>query len=356
MHDIPSFSSNALPRLRVRRALDGREPDRVPVFNLRSAGHSSASADSAPQAAPESDLFLLSADLTPRYPVQILEQDGENVVRTTPHGGVSRVPLASGEPPEIVNYPVKSRADWERLSHRLSPEPDRVDWDALKPAAEKAGAAGLYLALTAPAGLRACADYLGASAAAGLMGADPGFVRDIADVHTDLLTGVAEHILAGGCAFDGVLLFDDLADRRGLLFPPAQFRRVFAPVLRRLIDFFHVRGIKVLYYAGGDLRLLVPDLLDTGLDCLGPLEVAAGMDLPILRINFGADLGFLGGIDRRALFDPDPAALEREIATKVRTGMVKGRYIAGYDGPLPAGLPPERHARAAALISSYGKY
>jgi hypothetical protein len=80
------------------------------------------------------------------------------------------------------------------------------------------------------------------------------------------------------------------------------------------------------------------------------------MNLPFLKLNYGADLAFLGGIDRRALEHPDPAFLEREIAVKVRAGMVNGRYIAGFDGPLPAGMPADRYARASELLDTYGKY
>jgi uroporphyrinogen decarboxylase len=91
-------------------------------------------------------------------------------------------------------------------------------------------------------------------------------------------------------------------------------------------------------------------------DCLGPLEVAAGMDLPVLKLNYGADLAFLGGIDQRALSNPSPAALEREVANKLNAGMVKGRYIAGLDGPLPPDTPAEEYARFAELLAKYGKY
>jgi uroporphyrinogen decarboxylase len=374
MHNIPSFSYppplsslgagpagsreggvGSLSSVRVRRTLDGREPDRVPVLNIRSAEHAPISATDVPQTTPESDFALFTVDLTPRYPVQILDQDGETVVQTTPHGGVCRFSLLRGGPPEILDYPVKSRTDWKLLARRLEAEPDRVDWTALQPAAKRAGATGLCAALAAPAGFRVCAAYLGA-AAADMVGADPGLIRDIADTHAGLLAGMAELILAGGQAIDVLLLFDDLADRRGLLFSPARYRQAFAPALCRLTGFARDHGIKVLYCAGGDLRLLVPDLLDTGLDCLGPLDVAAGMDLPTLKINYGADLAFLGGIDRRALHNPDPAVLEREISCKVRAGMVNGRYIAGFDGPLPDNLPPEQLARAAALLAQYGKY
>jgi hypothetical protein len=36
--------------------------------------------------------------------------------------------------------------------------------------------------------------------------------------------------------------------------------------------------------------------------------------------------------------------------------MVHARYIAGFDGPLPAGALAEKYARAAELLAAYGKY
>jgi len=344
------------PGNRVLSALAGREPDRVPIFDIYSVEHTSASMETLPRTTFESAICLLSADLTPRYPVQVLEGDGETTVQTTPYGGVCRVAADRAAPPEIVDYPVKSRPDWGFLARRLEVAPDRADWVALGPAQERARAAGLCVALAAPVGFALCSAYSGARKVADLMGADPGLVREMADAHASLLTGMADLLLAGGCELDVLFLFDNVADRRGLLVPPERYRKIFAPAGRNLADFFHDRGLKVIFYSGGDLRLLIPDLLETGLDCLGPLEVAAGMDLRILKLNYGADLAFLGGIDRRALHNPDGAILEREVAAKVSVGMVNGRYIAGFDGELPASMPAEQYARAIELLEKHGKY
>lgn len=341
---------------RVRVGLSGREPDRVPVFDICTGERSVVPAEFAPRTTPESAVCLLSADLTPRYPVQVLEQDGETIVRTTPYGSVCRVSANLADAPEMVDYPVKSRTDWEYVARRLEVSPDRVDWGVSRPEYEQARAAGRCIAFAAPAGFGVCAAYAGAPAVLEWLGHDPGLIRDMADRHASLLCDVAALLLGAGCELDLAVLFDDLANSRGLLLPPPFYRRAVAPAIRRLADTFHDLGLKVILYSGGDLRLLIPDLLDTGLDCLGPLEVAAGMDLPVLKINYGADLAFLGGIDRRALQDPDPAVLEREIAVKVRAGMVNGRYIAGFDGPLPGGLSDDQYARAAELLTTYGKY
>jgi hypothetical protein len=343
-------------RSRVRLTLNAREPDRVPILDLWSGEDAMTAEGSAPRTTAASDLVLLSVDLTPRYPVRILEQDGDTVVRTTPYGGVCRALRDLSIPPEVVDYPVKTRADWDRLARRLEPASERVDWAAIESGYERSRAAGLGVALAAGMGFRACAPYIGVRSLEGMIGPAADLIREMVEAHGRLLAGMAELLIAQGCEFDAVVLFDDLASRRGPRFDASRYCEIFAVATRRLADFLHSHNIRVVLYSPGDLRLLLPELLATGIDCLGPLEVAAGMDLPVLKINYGADLAFLGGIDRRALYDPDPAALEREISTKVRAGMVNGRYIAGFDGPLPSGLPAEQYERASELLATYGKY
>jgi uroporphyrinogen decarboxylase len=350
MHDTPA------PCDRVRLSLAGREPDRVPILNISRSDCETETAGNAPCTLPGSSICLLTTDLTPRYPVQILEQDGDEIVRTTPYGSVMRVSASRAAPPQILNYAVKTRRDWGLLAPRMEPGRDRVDWEALRTAYETAHAAGLYRALWSRAGFEACEALMGPGTLRDLISVDAGLVREVAETQAGLLTGMADLLLAEGYELDAALLFDEMAGIRGPLFPLRRYREALAPVHRRLADFFHARGMKVILYAGGDLRLLIPELLDTGFDCLGPLEVAAGMDLPTLKLNYGADLAFLGGVDRRALSHPDRAVLEREIASKVRAGMVNGRYIAGFDGPLPGDIPLEQLARAAELLATYGKY
>lgn len=340
------------PHDRVRLVLAGREPDRVPILDLVPFEPEAQIAGSAPG----SSICLLVVDLTPRYPVQILEQDGDDIVRTTPYGSVMRVSVGRAAPPKIVDYPVKTRRDWKRLAPRLEPGRDRVDWEAFGTAYEAARAAGLYLALAANTGFEACAALMGPAPVLDLMGADPGLVREVAQTQARLLTGMADFLLAEGYEIDGVLLFDEIAGRRGPFFSLKNYRETLGPLHRRLSDFFHARNMAVILYSGGDLRLLIPELLEAGLDCLGPLEVAAGMDLPVLKLNYGTELTLLGGIDRRALSHPDPAVLEREVASKVSAGMVNGRYIAGLDGPLPFGAPAGQVARLAQLLAKHGKY
>jgi uroporphyrinogen decarboxylase len=185
---------------------------------------------------------------------------------------------------------------------------------------------------------------------------DPGWVRDMAETHADLLIAMAERILEAGYELDAVFLLNGLAGRAAPRIARRDYLETFAPVDLRVAGFFHGRGMKVLLYAPGDLRVLVPDLIDVGVDCLGPCQAAAGMDVRILKVNYGADLSMLGGIDLRALLQPDPVLLEREIDRKVTGAMIGGGYIAGFDGPIPAKATPSRYQQALDLLNRFGKY
>jgi uroporphyrinogen decarboxylase len=72
-----------------------------------------------------------------------------------------------------------------------------------------------------------------------------------------------------------------------------------------------------------------------GINCVDPLEVAAGNDINAMRARFGKHVSFRGGIDKRAMAaggDVLKAELER-----VRPVIEDGGYIPSCDH----GVPPD---------------
>lgn len=347
------------PRERVRAAIEGREPDRVPIYDEVSpealARWEAEEPGAAGAVAAAQDIHGIDLDLSPRYPVQTVEETAEYRDETTPFGGIRRVFREAWRAPRMMAYAIRSRADWELLRLRLAPEEARAAPATLE-AARAAAAAGRYLALRAIGGVTQVLALLGRDALLTLLATDPGWVREMAEAHADLLIGAIGHLLDAGIPLDAVLVRQELADRAGPRIPPWAYAGTFAPADRRVADAAHGRGLKVLVYAPGDLRPLIPALLDAGMDGLGPCQVAAGMDVRTLRINYGADLSFLGGLDVRTLAGPDPDAPEREIARVVRDVMVGGRYVAGFDGPIPPEVGVAPYRRAHELLRRYGKY
>jgi len=91
---------------------------------------------------------------------------------------------------------------------------------------------------------------------------------------------------------------DDYGSQTGLLFSPAVFRTVFKPRLKRLVE--HIRTMttaKIYIHSDGAVSDIIPDFIEIGIDGLNPVQYTAkGMQADRLKREFGADLGFFGGI------------------------------------------------------------
>jgi uroporphyrinogen decarboxylase len=72
--------------------------------------------------------------------------------------------------------------------------------------------------------------------------------------------------LAGRAKADGIVVGEDLGTQTGLLFSPAMFREILKPTYTRLMGIAHEYGMKVFMHSCGLNWLIVPDLMDVGVD------------------------------------------------------------------------------------------
>jgi uroporphyrinogen decarboxylase len=93
------------------------------------------------------------------------------------------------------------------------------------------------------------------------------------------------------------LPYGDIAYKGATLFSPAFLRREFMPRLKRINDAWHEHGIKCMFHSDGYLMEVLPDLIETGIDGLNPIEVCAGMSVKEVKDLYGDRLFIAGGID-----------------------------------------------------------
>ncbi len=92
---------------------------------------------------------------------------------------------------------------------------------------------------------------------------------------------------------------DDLGMQNNPFMSPDMYRRLLKPLHTELFD--HIKKsakpeVKMLLHSCGSVRKLIPDLIETGIDALNPVQVsAAGMDSAELKKEFGSELSFWGG-------------------------------------------------------------
>jgi uroporphyrinogen decarboxylase len=147
-----------------------------------------------------------------------------------------------------------------------------------------------------------CAAF-GMEAALVQMIAEPDLFRAVMDRITRFFLQANEIFYrAVGSAIDLVLIGNDLGSQRGLLLSPAHIREFVLPGTRRLVEQAHAFGYKVMHHSCGSIADIIPDLIETGVDVIHPIQaLSAGMEPARLRAEFGDRVSFCGGVDAQNL-------------------------------------------------------
>ena len=374
---------------RIRCALSFQEADRVPITDSQWVSTverwrgEGLPADISPADYFDYELIKIGPDQSPQFPSRTLSEDADYVIETTPYGGVVRNRKDYASLPDVLEYPCKTRDDWEKkMKPRLTPDKGRVDWkgewprgiafderqQAIQvssrvqsltglPAYQQARVEGKAVAYTAAVGSGYIhQSYLDTESLLVNVISDPEWLVDMYETTADLVMGMYDIMVAGGFEFDAAFLACDLGYNHGTFYSPRHFEQQLHPTFARLFGFFHERGIPVILHSDGRVMSLIPYFIEEGLDCLNPLEVKAGMDLVQLKEQYGDKLAFMGGIDVQAMADPDPRVIEEEIRTKILIAKEGGGYIYHSDHSVPANVSFEQYQRVIDLVLRYGTY
>ena len=97
-------------------------------------------------------------------------------------------------------------------------------------------------------------------------------------------------------------LNEDMSMKSGPLLSPETFKTFIFPHLKRMVDFFKSHGVTYFVVdTDGNPTVLLPLLIDAGVDTLWPIERAADFHPLDVRKKFGKSLRLWGGVDKREL-------------------------------------------------------
>jgi len=271
----------------------------------------------------------------PEFEVVVIDETEEFITTRNERGITLRNRRDLGSMPEFLDYPIKTREDWERLkAQRLDPKtPGRVceDWTKLRERLKKTGEAvtvGDY-----PWGVFGTPrDFLGAEEFLMMFYTDPALVKDMMNHLTTLWISMWGEI-ANEVQIDRVHIWEDMSGRQGSLISPKMVNEFMMPCYDRMAAFAREAGARVISVdSDGDVRELVPIFMEHGVNLIYPFEVQAGSDVLEYRHKYPR-LGILGGLDKRALA-AGRAAIDKEV-DRAREMVKYGRYIPSYDHLIP---------------------
>lgn len=100
---------------------------------------------------------------------------------------------------------------------------------------------------------------------------------------------------ATGDMIDIFALADDFGMQNTLLIGPELFEEYVAPRLKKMADLAHSYNIKLLLHTCGNIEVLIPRLIECGVDILDPIQPES-MDPLAIKEKYGKDICLRGGI------------------------------------------------------------
>lgn len=251
-----------------------------------------------------------------------------------------------------VESPIKTLADFERYTPPDPYAPGR--YDAIEQALATYGdhyAVIVHLndVFSLPRYLMGMENLLMAIAA------EPELVQALVDMSVDTNLKMAKESVARGVQF--VYTGDDVAATRGPLMSPRHFRKLFYPGLCRVMGGFKELGLYVIKHTDGNLWPIMDMIVDSGIDCLDPIDPVAGMDLGEVKAKYGHRIALKGNVDCADLMTfgtPEETAEATKVA--LRAGMPGGGFILSSSNSIHSGVKPENYVAMVQTLREYGRY
>jgi uroporphyrinogen decarboxylase len=154
---------------------------------------------------------------------------------------------------------------------------------------------------------------------------------------------------------------DDYGTQLSQLISPRMFRRLIKPRLAMLFGRMKelAPDARLFFHSCGNVRPLLPDFIEMGVDILNPVHVrAAGMNPVELKRDFGRDIVFWGGgVDTQdVLPHGTPADVRDDVRRNIDALAPGGGFIFNTVHNIQADVPPENVVAMWQALREYGVY
>lgn len=264
--------------------------------------------------------------------------------------GYKEINYGRGVYQEQVVYPLRGISTIQELEDFSWPNPDDYDYDGLPAIIDQCGgraiSCGYHAVFTFHQYLRGLELNL----------LDPlilpEFTKVLIQKICDFFVEYHERCFkASKGRIDFTQVTDDWGSQNGLLSGLDIFNDFYKTVMQRGIDLAKSYDIKVFHHNDGDCRLLIPTLVNMGIDILNPIQWTCGdWDLPELKEMYGKNICFHSAVDNQhTLPYGSPEDVKKEVRSLIETLGIDGTgFILGPCHNLQSNTPVEN------ILALYG--
>jgi len=268
---------------------------------------------------------------TDRYKVII---DGEGVTCQIYKDGTSTIP-------HYLDWSLKTPDDWVAFKERLNPDDPARYLDDYDEVSKKLNNSSAPVQVPAGSLFGRLRNWMGFENIAIAIMEQTEWVEEMMEHLTQLyvtvLGRIAQHV-----HIDCAMFWEDMCFKGGPMISPKLFRQLMTPRYKRITDVLKKAGCEVFIVdCDGDITQLVEHWLAGGVNCMFPLEIAAGTDPFEMRQRFGREVLLMGGVNKREL-TKDKAAIRAEV-DRIVPLVEQGGYIPHVDHRCPPDVSYENY-------------
>lgn len=175
-------------------------------------------------------------------------------------------------------------------------------------------------------------DWDSFSAAMYALKEEPSAIEALVERTTDFYCLLLDRLLSA-VTLDYATFYEPIASNRGPVISPAMFRHFALPGYRKVLKLLARHGVpmRILCTTGGNLSVLLPDLIESGINGLWISNMRnTAMSYSELRRTYGTDIALIGGVDTTSL-ERDEGAVRRAVEETVPGLMRSGHYLPCMD-------------------------
>ncbi len=279
--------------------------------------------------------------MSPAFEQRVVEETGDKQIIINRDGLLAEVPKDGHNTiPHFLKASITTPDDWKKCKEerlrRDDPQrkPDVMALKNLYPT-DRDSPVGLWCGsmigkirdiLTFEGLAYACFDY-------------PEMVEDMVETCCVLVEDYLDAVL-GEVDFDFAWGWEDICFKSGPIVSVDFFKDVVAPRYKRINNKLSAQGIDIWFTdCDGDIRPILPSLIESGINTMFPFEVNASGHPAELLEEYGKDLRIMGGFNKMALGD-GPDAIKKYMETLVPL-VERGGYIPFCDHRCPPNVKPK---------------
>ena len=230
--------------------------------------------------------------------------------------------LEAGDISDLKRLTIPTAADFHRL------------YDNLEKNAIRAAGDDLCLIGDCDSGTLAfCVAFLGMSDTLISLITEPDYIHAMTDIGIRLCIEQAKFHIDNGVR---VLRYNDSVANMNVI-SPQMWREFVAPRITQFCKEVHAynRDVKIYCHICGNVLPILDDLVETGLDCIAPLDPLGGMSITQVRQRLGKRMPLMGGVNTLSFVNKTPEEVCKEAMACIREGFFDGNYAVGSGCVVP---------------------